>query len=505
MTDPTASPRPNVEPISPAAFSAIPEGATARRGRRSHTLLAVLTLVLAGAVLFVIFMLPRLVAPPAQPGVDVTAVPPVADAQPVTDAPDESPADSADRQRSQELLAATLEAFETVLDQDAENWARSDVHDIRARIAEGEKAYREQRHAAAREHYQAARSHIDSVAERVPERIATLLDSGELALASGDSASADDAFGKVLALVPDHAQALAGRARARTLDQVVALVGQADGYERLGETDKALATYREALGIDARAPGAAAAIERLTAGQRSARFRDAMSRGLAALERSDFKTARAAFEQAAALDRNNPEVGEALAHLTNAETAARITKHLGTARSAARNERWSDAITAYDAALAADPNLVAAQTERGVAVERARLDRVLSDYLGRPDRLSDAAVRAEAARFLAQSRSSGARGPRVEQQQRDLDRLLVQAGTPLSIVVHSDNATEVTVLRVATLGQFEQRTLELEPGTYVAIGRRSGYRDVRVEFSVRHGASLEPITVACQERIALGS
>jgi tetratricopeptide (TPR) repeat protein len=505
MTDPTASPPPKLESISPAAFSTALGPDRTPRGRRSHALLLMLTLLLAAGVVFVIFILPRVVTPPAQMAVDAAPAPPAAVARPTLDSDEESAVNGANRQLSQDLLAATLEAFEAVLEQDAESWARTEVHDIRALIADGEKAYREQRHDAAKVHYEAARARIDNIAARVPERIASLIDAAQLALASGDSATADEAFGKVLALAPEHDVATAGRARARTLDQVVALVGQAEGYERMGETDKALAIYQEALAIDTLAPGAAAAVERLAQSQRTRRFRSAMSRGLAALEADDFKTARTAFEQAAALDRNNAEVGAALAHLANAETAARIAEHLGAARGAARNERWTDAVTAYDAVLATDPNLVAAQTERATAVERARLDRTLTAYLDRPERLHDDAVHAEATRFLATTRGAGPRGARIEQQMRELEQMLAQADTPLSLVLESDNATEVTLLRVGTLGRFERRAVELKPGAYVAIGRRSGYRDVRVEFSLRHGTSPEPITVVCQERIALGS
>ncbi|MEX2479969.1 MAG: hypothetical protein WD928_03810 [Gammaproteobacteria bacterium] len=500
--------RPAATPIEPAQFSTAATVPHRPVLRRSPLVLGAVTVALAGAVLFVVLILPQLVAPAPRTGA-------VGDAAPASagrtsgDAPGPAAAggalDETQRKATQEGLAAALDALDETLGKDAENWARRDIHDIRARIAEGEKAYREQRYDAAGEHYRAARQQAEAVQARVPARIAALVDEGRLALASGDSAAAAAAFDAVLALEADHAAAAAGRARAQSLDRVLALIGQAEGYERMGDQDQALATYREALALDDAAPGAATAVQRLERARRATQFRQAMARGLEAIEKADFKTARAALERAAALNQAPAEVNAALAHLDNAETAALIDRHLGAARAAVRQERWAEAIPHYDAALAIDTNLVAARSGRATAVERAELDRLLASHLERPDRLTDDAVHDEASALLARARASGASGARFERQLDDLERALRLARTPIGVTLRSDAATQVTLLRVAPLGQFNERRLELEPGSYVAVGRRDGYRDVRVEFSLRHGDSPTIVTVACQERIALGS
>jgi hypothetical protein len=48
---------------------------------------------------------------------------------------------------------------------------------------------------------------------------------------------------------------------------------------------------------------------------------------------------------------------------------------------------------------------------------------------------------------------------------------------------------------------FQQEELVLSPGKYVAVGSRSGFRDVRLEFVVRSGEPIEPLSVACTEAI----
>ena len=72
---------------------------------------------------------------------------------------------------------------------------------------------------------------------------------------------------------------------------------------------------------------------------------------------------------------------------------------------------------------------------------------------------------------------------------------------PLDIKLVSDNLTDVTVMRIGDLGLFEQTTLSLKPGRYVALGKRIGYREVREEFVVGFGQTPETVLVQCTERI----
>ena len=65
----------------------------------------------------------------------------------------------------------------------------------------------------------------------------------------------------------------------------------------------------------------------------------------------------------------------------------------------------------------------------------------------------------------------------------------------------SDGVTDVRILRQSHLGVFQQEELILSPGKYVAVGSRSGFRDIRLEFVVRSGEPLEPLNIACTEAI----
>ena len=76
-----------------------------------------------------------------------------------------------------------------------------------------------------------------------------------------------------------------------------------------------------------------------------------------------------------------------------------------------------------------------------------------------------------------------------------------RAATPLTVQLVSDNLTDVSIYRIGKFGTFTSQQLKLRPGTYVAVGSRSGYRDVRLEFRVAPEIEMKPIVVRCEEPI----
>ncbi len=92
-------------------------------------------------------------------------------------------------------------------------------------------------------------------------------------------------------------------------------------------------------------------------------------------------------------------------------------------------------------------------------------------------------------------------GPRLGGKRDELARLLKRAATPLTVQLISDNVTSVSIYKVGKLGSFATHELSLRPGTYVAVGSRPGYRDVRLEFLVGPELEPKPVIIRCEEPI----
>jgi len=444
----------------------------------------------AGTVAFIAMALALTRHPaPGSPRSDVTSsmVRTLAAAAPpaVLDEIDADPA--ASRRAAQTALKAALASLAPLAAADGDNWARSAMHELRKHIADGEKAYREERYRAAQRAYAAAQAGAHKLAGEIPRMLEQWLDAGRLALANGQSAAADSAYARVLAVEPDHVAARAGRQRAATLDRVAALTAQADGFIALGDGAKAQATYREALALDADAEAARAGLARLEREAREREVEQALSAGYTALAREDFAAARRAFQRAHARSPSADEVVRAQAEVERAATASLIARELAAARQAVQREAWREAVRHFEAALAADGELDSARDERARALTRAQLDALLVSFVRDRQALLEAPAQAAAERALAEGRRLQPRGARLASQLTQVETALALARRPLEITVLADADTEIDLAGVGSLGYFSTRSLILPPGRYRAslAGPKGAARSV--EFVVEPG------------------
>jgi hypothetical protein len=126
-----------------------------------------------------------------------------------------------------------------------------------------------------------------------------------------------------------------------------------------------------------------------------------------------------------------------------------------------------------------------------------RLEKLIAD----PDQLSNPNVMQSSTKLVVDITIRPNVGPRLAAQRDELSRLLKRAVTPLSVPMVSDNVTQVFIYKVGRLGNFMRREINLRPGTYVVVGTRPGFRDVRMEFRVAPEIDIEPVVVQCEEPI----
>jgi hypothetical protein len=166
-----------------------------------------------------------------------------------------------------------------------------------------------------------------------------------------------------------------------------------------------------------------------------------------------------------------------------------------------QDEHWEAVASTYQEILKVDSTLSFALDGLQSARDMVELHRRLDQYIEKPDRLSVPSVMQEATRLVVDITIRSEVGPRLAAQRDELSRLLKRAATPLTVPLLSDNVTEVSIHRVGRLGNFMRKEVKLRPGTYVAVGVRPGYRDVRMEFRVAPELEMEPVIVRCEEQI----
>jgi tetratricopeptide (TPR) repeat protein len=402
---------------------------------------------------------------------------------------------------AERLLAALLTLDDRLTDLGVDVWATEDWERYRQISDDGDNTFLANDFRAAVAGYTAATELGNALVARAADAVAKSLKAAESALVAGDADLARRQFDIVLAIEPDHAAALAGRARAERLPEVLAHLQQAEQQRARGELTAALASYRAALAIDSQWEAASVGVAEVNRVLRDGEFERLLSAGFSALTSEDFAEARERFEAALALRPSSREAREGIAQ---AEEGAQLDKiQLTEARALAfeRRELWDQAIALYRSVLESDPTLVFAQTGLERANARAGLDAKMRNLIDNPNLLLGDTVLTDARALLAAAAAEEQKGAVLEGQIAALSRLVEMASAPIPVRLTSDQLTNVTLYRVGTLGAFATRDVELRPGTYTAIGSRDGYRDVRQTFTVRPGRNLPPISVVCVEPI----
>ena len=367
--------------------------------------------------------------------------------------------------------------------------------------ADGDRAYLQRNYKLAAEKYEEAITIIDPLLDQVDVVFEETMNYGRTALEAGDSVGALRHFELAVAISPGHAEAHNGLTRAKNLDLVMSLTRQGVKLEQDLDLDAARLAFEKALALDATWQAAVDGLQRVLVASNQMSFDQRMTEGLEALADGDFPTARAAFRTAQALQSDSREPADGLLQVDQGIRLEKIAVLERDATTLEGKEQWDAAVEKYNAILEVDPDLDFAHAGLARASGRAALHETLEKYIADPDSLSNPSTMQAATKLLLDIIRMPSVGPRLDDQKNQLSRLLKRATTELTVRLISDNATDVVIFRVGKLGRFDSQEISLRPGSYVAVGSRPGYRDVRLEFKVSPEIHLQTIVVRCEEQI----
>lgn len=456
---------------------------------------------LLALVAAVVLLLPNLVTEPWIVDPDN----PEASAIPITSVSPSTAAEKTQyRQNSQKLLAEIIMLRDGLTSQSIEQWADFEFRSALSLITAGDEQYGYGNYSESMASFNQALEQLKTLQILGEEKYQQALITGTSAIenaAIGDPAIASAAATLAMAIDASDSRSIALNQRATAFPQLIEALQNAEQQLAIKQLEKASSYYQQAVAIDGKHKKAA---DGLVATQRAITeqsFRRAMTRGFTALEQNRFPQATDAFNQAGNIYPGRQAVIQALSQVETQQSQLLVSQQMQQAGDLERQEQWQQALGIYQSLLQTDPSLTQAKVKTIPVTVRATLHNQLQAALADPLKLSNANAYQKGRRLLKDARGIANPGPVLSQQVADLDRYLSQSTIPVPVVLLSDSLTEVTLFRVAKLGTFEQTSVQLKPGHYIAAGSRNGYRDVRVEFTITGEPMEEPILVSCNEAI----
>jgi tetratricopeptide (TPR) repeat protein len=405
------------------------------------------------------------------------------------------------RQQAQSVLESILLEQELLQEAQVMRWAEAGYIEADLNAQAGDEAYRNSEFERAIELYQQSLTQLQQLRESIPERAETAALETQKAIEALDQIAAQGALERLLWLAPmDPRIDSLGKSVAQ-LPSIIDYLAQAETAVASNDWEQAKLAIDQAHALNSAHPLIAAQRATIFASWHTFRFDNAMSAFYTALDQVRYDAAEEALAEARVHRPNDPAIGQAAEQLETAMTQETLRRLRDRGQLLIDQEQWGDAITHYQEALALDSTVQYALSGLAFARQRHELEQTLNNFIQEPARLSDIAIADDASEALRRAQATDPIGPKLAQQLTTLSELLRQANHSIPVIVRSDGATEVVLVRHSKLGQLVSTELSLRPGQYTLRGSRLGYRDVIVTFTVEPDSEAVEHFIACEEKL----
>ena len=327
------------------------------------------------------------------------------------------------------------------------------------------------------------------------------LQAGDEAFAELDSKLAKRHYEIALAADSGNSEAQVGLQRAENLPQVLEHIAQGQFHEGKGKLNIARKMYNGAISLDKDFQAARDHLRHVDQLILERDFRRSMSDAISALNQKEIGQAKHALDIARKLRPNAAGVRDLEQQLKNIEQSVALQRLRIQILQYEQTEQWEKAVKSYNKVLKIDANTGFAQQGKLRAEKFVLLNRQVQKYLSNPDDLQAPEIMKHARKIYEMAIDKSETGPMFREKTEKLGHLLEVYNKPVSILVQSDDMTDVRIYRVGGLGHFLEHRLKLQPGIYKALGTRSGYRDVSILFTVPVGGEDITLSVYCKEKI----
>jgi len=478
--------RPPGAPAQTAAVTAVADGGSSAKW------LWVGLCVSALLIVFVIFVLPYLVASPSGEPEQIIQIPTNAQ-QPSTNLSVIAEANKA----AEEYLKLIAEL--TLIN--ADNWGDERWQQADTLASKANTLFTERRFSSAIKHYaQASETLVQLQADR-ENLLSDTLNQAGIALEDQKIKKAREKFERALVIDDSSQVAQEGLKSTNVRKEVLALMIKAKQAEKNAEFRTAQVVYREILALDDNYLLATQRLKNVTLKISQDRFRTLMSKALSALDKNKISTARKALSKAKKLKPNDPALRDAIKRLSLVSQQNVLDDMRAQTKVNVQQEDWQTAIDTYKKALKIESNAAFATTGLSYARQQLSKNRQFDNYISTPTRLYSPEPLVNAQRLINTAEIDASTEPKLFAKYSLLKEYVTQALVPLPLTLHSDANTDIVIYHVGKFGRFKKRQLNLKPGKYTVVGVRSGYRDVRKIVSLLPGQKAPIIEVRCEEKI----
>ncbi|MAZ24370.1 MAG: hypothetical protein CMK41_01150 [Porticoccaceae bacterium] len=409
------------------------------------------------------------------------------------------------RKSAQLILEELIEVRDILESQSVDKWGDSEFKSALKNVSEGDELYRTGDYLESIEKYKNALDQLISLKSRGKEIVQQAISESNKDIEKLDSEllipKVRSSVNLASLIEPDNEDIKLLKTRIENLPELFNQIMQSRQLIGSGNFYDAKNILTEASLIDPNRLQTKLRLNELQRLIKEENFTRFMSEGFNALNKNEFSLAREVFNEALITYPNRSDVREALVQLETRQTSFQISTKIAIAESEEKKENWQKALEIYESVLLQDSTLTDIQAKLINIRIRAQLDKNIQNFIYNPLTLSSESNYQSAKSLLLNAKRINNQGVKLKNQILKLSNIIEDSRKLFNINLLSDQKTEITIFKIGTIGLVEKYTMSLVPGKYIAQGRRSGFRDKRVEFVIEPSQTVKNITVICSEKI----
>ena len=306
---------------------------------------------------------------------------------------------------------------------------------------------------------------------------------------------------KALVVAPQSTKAQVLQQDIEKLQQILPLLNKANTARAENNLLNESNFLEQVLKINSKRPVETERLELLKRIIRKQNFDNHILLGFSKIENHETREARYHYQKAEKIYPEGLELKALLEQILAEEKLYRTGQALKQAEQATREDNWVQAKAEFEKAQKNMPSNEEAIKGIKLAKEILRLQSVLTQYEKSPYRLADNGVLNEAKKILDHASYFSKQSSILRKKIKQLSELIATFNQLISVMVTSDNMTDIQVRGIGKLGSIYNKTIKLKPGYYTFEGTRNGFKSKLLQVLIPYNKNNYSVRIICDEPI----
>ena len=327
-------------------------------------------------------------------------------------------------------------------------------------------------------------------------------------LRNGNPSLAKEKFQEAGLIKINHPDVIEGIYRAEVYEEIDRLIEESNLLIESNKINEAFLLSQKAISLDQKNPNARSLYESLALSILERDYAEFIKIGNSSIVNENIEEGLKAFNEALSLKPGSEIAKKGIENLLVIQKRLKISKLFSEAENYEITEQWNKSFNAYQNIIFEEQNITKAQLGFDRIKKIIETKKNIELYLSNPQRLSEDIIRDEANNVLGISEqiiydfySLYKKAPKkFSNLKNELKELISKMQIPVIVRFISDNKTTLIISRIGSFDPFNEKVINLRPGTYEIFGRKKGYKEKRLLINITSDFK-KPIRIVCNERI----